>query len=53
MFIVLYKSNGPFKNLKSRRLEGDEEGKGGQVYGDGRRLDLGVEHTMEYTDEVL
>lgn len=30
-----------------------EEGTGGQIHADGRTFDLGGEHTMQYTDDVL
>ena len=29
------------------------QGKGGQINGDGRRLDLGGKHTMRNTDDIL
>ena len=39
---------------RGRGLWGEnEEVKGGQMYGYARRLNLGGEHTVQYTDDVL
>ena len=33
--------------------EGVAKGKGGQIYDDRRRFDLGGKHTTQYTDDIL
>lgn len=40
--------------IRGKRGSGElEKSKWGQTYGDGRRLTLGGERTMQYTDDVL
>ena len=50
--IPIYTDNSMVINRKKGGWGEVEEGKG-WVSGDGRRLDLGGEHILQYTDDVL